>query len=203
MIKHNNQVHVVNEAQFNCNECDFQGTSKTQIDKHIKLKHEVNNQNKGGMIKCRNCGEQFSQKWDLMNHRKLQHKETVAHCKNNQVGKCQFTAESCWWSHDTPLGGNTESIIQCYICKSTFDNKSKMMIHRKNMHKDLVRSCNSYLQNNCKFQNNSCWFLHDLEAMDVDDLENKRKVNSETEQQSGFQKASGKLKPPLRKQKVE
>ena len=39
--------------------------------------------------------------------------------------------------------------------------------------------------------------------MDVEDLENKRKVNSETEQQSGFQKASGKLKPPLRKQKVE
>ena len=78
-----------------------------------------------------------------------------------------------------------------------------MMIHRKNKHRDLVRSCNSYLENNCKFQNNSCWFLHDEEAMDVDDLENKRKVNTETEPQSDFQKASGKLKPCLSKQKVD
>ena len=90
------------ELEFNCNDCDFQGTTEIELDKHILLKHRIDGRNMDVKLKCRNCGEQFTAKWDLMNHRKTMHSSTVAVCRNYSVGKCNFSAEICWWNHINP-----------------------------------------------------------------------------------------------------
>lgn len=66
--------------QYNCNACDYQGTNKYQLEKHIQLIHSVNGSVE--TIKCRNCGEVFSDGRNFMNHRKSQHEDIVAFCRN-------------------------------------------------------------------------------------------------------------------------
>ena len=79
-----------NEAQYNCKECFFQATSRTELNNHFKLKHTKEENTMQSTIKCKNCGEQFSSKWNLMYHRKSKHLNTVAFCRNNLGGKCPY-----------------------------------------------------------------------------------------------------------------
>ena len=116
LIMHNNRNHSVGEKeeQFNCDVCAFQGTTKLQLNKHINLKHSVEGQGTEDVLKCKNCGEQFSEKWNLMIHRKIKHLNTVAYCKNKIAGNCPFTSKMCWWKHDDVQNREAES-IKCYI----------------------------------------------------------------------------------------
>ena len=50
-----------------------------------------------GSLKCKTCGTEFLTKPQLMTHRKLEHPNTVAPCKNYLVGQCDY--EFCWWMH--------------------------------------------------------------------------------------------------------
>ena len=70
------------EKEYNCIDCDFQGSTNMHLQKHTDLKHREK-----GAIKCRVCNEQFTEKWNLMNHRKINHPHTVAPCKNFPNGK--------------------------------------------------------------------------------------------------------------------
>ena len=94
LIVHINLTHPKQkmEEDFNCDKCAFQGTTQLQLNKHLNLKHLFTEQKKE-VIKCRHCDQQFSEKWNLMNHRKLKHIETVAYFMNSLEGKCIFTQE--------------------------------------------------------------------------------------------------------------
>ena len=173
-----------------------------------------------GLIKCNNCGEQFSDKRNLMNHRKLNHLNTVANCRNNLVGKCSFSDKMCWWNHSEISGKQSDS-VDCYICNETFETRAKMMFHRKLHHTSLVRICNNYLKNNCMFQSKSCWFLHEEVEFDFNreteehfekaeeqlEKENEENYDDKDESSSVFQRVPRKMKPPLKgkqtKQKME
>ena len=95
----------------------------------------------------------FIEKWNLMNYRKIKHPNTVAFCRNKIAGKCNFSSQMCWWNHEEIENSQVED-IKCYLCKETFESKAKMMYHRKTNHQSVVRKCNKFLQNNCKFQMN-------------------------------------------------
>ena len=191
------------EKQFNCNQCDFQATSQLQLNKHINLKHKVVGQNLEQVIQCKNCGEQFSEKWNLMTHRKLKHKNTIAFCRNNLLGKCSFTSEMCWWNHEKSQNDQNSS-VECFLCGEPFDSKAGMMIHRKSVHKSKVRKCTNFMQNNCKFENKACWYMHDQEEMDIDeDIGKDKETDKEDVSDSVFQKVMENLKPPIRKQKKD
>ena len=95
------------EEEFNCIECDFQGTRKYELIKHISLKHS-GKQEMNDSIKCRICGEQFNTKWNLMHHRKEKHMNAVAFCRNKSQGSCSFTDDMCWWSREK---GNCERML--------------------------------------------------------------------------------------------
>ena len=142
------------EVEFNCTECDFQGTSDIQLKKHIDFKHTVPNVNNEENIKCRNCDEEFSDKRTLMYHRKLKHLSTVAYCKNNTERRCNFSADACWWNHAQ------EEIsvrnIKCFLCSKMFRNKAELMMHRKTNKKAVVNQCNLFKQNSCRFQASLC-----------------------------------------------
>ena len=142
-----------------------------------------------------------------MQHRKLMHIHNVAFCKNKTAGNCHYTSDMCWWKHEETEADQNFS-IDCFICKETFGSKAEMMNHRRAEHFSKVRKCTNFMQNKCRFLNNSCWYLHEEEEMDIDDTNEKDDVNpgmkkSETESDSVFRKATENLKPPLPKEKKD
>ena len=180
------------EPQYNCDECDYQGISKEELKKHVSLKHRLAQMQSDEGIKCRNCGETFNTKWDMMAHRKTMHLSTVAYCKRNIDGTCPYTQERCWWNHAEKviLAGDQ---VTCFICNKTFRNKHIMMKHRKNEHAELIRPCTQYQSNSCRFLSEVCWFKHVIEKGNEPVEDEEERMQTE----SVFSKASGKMKPPL------
>ena len=117
------------------------------------------------VIYCKHCGEQFAEKWSLMNHRKEKHPDAVAVCQNYLENKCKFSSKECWWNHDSR---RTKSEMCCFNCQRTFKTKSEMMQHRKQEHKSIVKMCSNFQQNSCRWSTSYCWFLHEEEKMDME-----------------------------------
>ena len=207
-LKHLSKDLKDKEEQYNCTKCAYQGTTKIELNKHLDLKHSVKGFETEDVFRCKNCGEQFSGKWNLMNHRKIKHSSTVAQCRNNIAGNCSFSSKMCWWNHDDIQNGDPGS-IQCFVCDESFESKKGMMIHRKAYHRSFVRTCTNFLQNKCRFESSSCWFLHEEEMVveenegnnEEDDGNNLDKDNDETE--SVFQQVFRNKEPPIRKQKKQ
>ena len=183
--------NLINKDQeFNCEECDYQGTRKMELKKHINLKHTMKDTYMEGTLKCRNCGEQFSAKWNLMQHRKSMHLNSVAYCRNKIEGNCVFSDDICWWNHAKKV---VEENVKCYICNETFDCKAHMMNHRKKQHPSVVRVCNEYKKNNCRFVNESCWYTHESVNKNHEHInEADNSVNEPV-----FRKASENLEPSI------
>ena len=119
------------------------------------LQHKKPEEQINGTIKCKECVEQFSSRWNLMNHQKENH-PSQSICKYNFQNKCKFTAEVCWFKHDGIAQVGSE-LISCYKCVNTFKSKREMMNHRKIAYSTVIRIKN----NQCKFGDEKCWFLHD------------------------------------------
>ena len=183
----------VNEKQFNCNECDFQGTREIELNKHINIKHRVHGGNTTGMIVCRNCGEQFTTKWNLMYHRKEVHSSTVGFCRNNLQGRCIYTEKMCWWSHVEKVE-EIDLTIRCFMCNKTFETRSEMMVHRRKEHYQIIRSCINFQSRNCRFTSESCWFKHELEK--ESDISKEAAKDDKMETESVFQKEAENLETP-------
>ena len=64
--------------------------------------HNVNRNIKGATInlKCKYCGETFGHKNDLMSHRKRNHEEKIALCREYESGNCHYGI-LCWFKHKT------------------------------------------------------------------------------------------------------
>ena len=202
------------EEEFNCHECDYQGTRQNELQKHMKLKHEnqevrshttgENNCNKcdkietkevlqkhtdlqhtsKDLINCRICGAEFLTKGNLMYHRKREHPMSVATCRNKLTGQCRRSDDTCWWSHEQRIEGNNT----CFICEKTFRNKNEMMIHRKSEHANIVQDCQEFKKQQCRFNEDFCWFKHTVKEIEVEQMD--------TESKQVFQKVMENLKPP-------
>ena len=110
---------IQEEVEYNCSDCFFQGTSNGELLKHIDIKHNAHKvpvPNLNGSVKCRNCGEIFETKSNLMVHRKNEHLSTVAYCRNYANKTCPFSNKMCWWSHAENTD-NGEENIKCFICE--------------------------------------------------------------------------------------
>ena len=184
----------VKEDEFNCKECDFQGSEEIHLGKHIKIKHTIQASHSQGTITCKVCGEKFSEKWNLMVHRKTSHIGSVAMCRNFKDGSCNYTDDACWWNHEDKV--NHKGNIQCFLCGKTFERKSEMMSHRKINHSDILQQCNQFLKGSCRFQNQYCWFKHSLESKENDKSDGVIEEEKEIETPSVFQKVVKNPKPP-------
>ena len=58
MYKHIKSVHTEAD-EFNCNKCSYQATAKMELNKHINLKHRLEDQRIEEVINCKYCGVQF------------------------------------------------------------------------------------------------------------------------------------------------
>ena len=153
-----NGKNKTDKGEFNCQECDFQGTTEIQVRKHYNLKHTMRGSDCQEPIKCKICGDEFTEKWNLMMHRKTNHIGSVATCRNFENEICSYTSDACWWNHEEKR--NCSANIQCYICGKSFEKKSDLMSHRKKNHIDLVQQCNKFINAECRFQSEFCWYKH-------------------------------------------
>ena len=168
-----------------------------ELNKHMNLKHS-NGETSANVIKCRTCGESFSAKWNLMNHRKSKHLNTVAQCQNYIEGNCTYSQNICWLNHGQK---HTES-IKCFICEEVFESKILLMMHRKKEHSKFVKTCNQFNQNGCRFQNNDCWYKHAAGNEKDDEDETNSKSNGKDELETVFQRVSEDLDPPIKNPKM-
>ena len=82
-----------------------------------------------------------------------------------------------------------------------------MMKHRKNIHKEMVKTCNKFLRNECNLKDKFCWFIHKDEGMEADTLEKQNESKDNQEEavkfESVFQTVLGNLKPPILKEHIK
>ena len=214
---HLKSIHVIDE-EHNCNQCGFQGTSSKEIRNHILKKHMINCtecdyycDNKEvfethkqlvhaniDTFRCRICGETFKSKPELMNHRKKEHIKTVAFCRNMMQGVCQFSNQKCWWNHETQSENErkTDGNFNCYTCNENFNTKGKMMIHKKEKHRHLVRSCNLFIDDKCPHNDSMCWYVHEDNFIN-ENFDENNKIEDQRNTQSVFQEVQENLKPPI------
>ena len=158
---------------FSCKVCDYHSAKLDDLNEHTRVKHAVE-----GRIQCRNCGKNYHTKVELMIHRKAEHFNIVAPCMNYPLGKCNYTADMCWWSHREGATPN----IECYFCESTFDTRTAVMKHRKAMHPKTIKPCLQFLNSNCHFTEEMCWFKHEnkseesSESVFREGLKNQQKI---------------------------
>ena len=248
VVKKSSIIEKGEEKEFNCMECCFQGTEKSELSRHIYLKHiktptkvsinckycgevfgsnshlndhvqsehvksvinnrirgetfttgryqnnHINSKHRDGTsINCRVCGEEFLTKQNLMEHRKMKHIESVAYCKNKLQEKCPYTDQRCWWNHNEKYKEN----INCFICGETFDNKNEMMKHRKRNHSHLIKPCNAFSQNKCRFKDDLCWFKHQSEDQLKDNTEELEEEKKDDYMEKVFREVSEDLDPPI------
>ena len=69
-----------------------------------------------------------------------------------------------------------------------FSSKDAMMMHRKKMHRNLVKECSKLKNSECNFGENECWFKHGTENTHEEDHEQKiENMEEDVLEQSVFQ----------------
>ena len=127
-----------------------------------------------------------------MTHRKSYHSATVAVCRNFLTGTCGYTADACWWNHQAR---EISSDVKCFVCSKVFKTNFEMMNHKKITHSDSIQMCTKFLQGNCQFQDNFCWFKHSQETVE-DGEDDDSNAEKDKDTPSAFQEAERKTKPP-------
>ena len=118
-LKVHTMEHTINHA-IKCNKCDETFVSIESLNNHKQKMHKsyrpcrnfLNNtcsygvsclfshdEIKSGEYVCYVCGDTYTEKQNLMTHRKSVH-DNMALCKNFQTNSCKFSDGSCWWKHE-------------------------------------------------------------------------------------------------------
>ena len=77
-----------------------------------------------------------------MKHRKFEHNQIIAKCRDYNQGSCRFTKEECWYSHseNKSASENDESEV---FRKETLSNHPPDMLERlMDMMEELVKKVN-------------------------------------------------------------
>ena len=125
-------------ATNSCETCQQNFTKESDLKHHIKMNHIemvtpckyflegrcifsdevcwnshaseiIQNIEPSNEYKCKHCDEVFSMKSNLMKHRKLNHPQNVALCRENNNNKCKYNNE-CWYQHISEAIINNETV---------------------------------------------------------------------------------------------
>ena len=83
--------------QYNCHDCEYEGTSSKELRKHVNSTGHKNHDDLSE--KCFSCNLVCLNFEDLMDHRKRSHYSIINKCRYFKEGNCKFQ-NSCWYSHD-------------------------------------------------------------------------------------------------------
>ena len=165
-------VNETDDLKINCKDFIHEANSEKEWRWHVFHVHNKGNPEIFMNNSCNSCHQKFNQKSELMVHIKQNHTESVAMCKYFKDGKCNYSADKCWFNH--PHDNNQhEKTYECHYCEHKCDSKSEIMKHRKLNHNLAVPICRNFKNNSCKF-GNYCWYNH------------KQSINSNHQFDKGF-----------------
>ena len=112
---------------------------------------------------CQFCENWCYSKKELMEHKKKKHTEKVSIWSKYD----EFGDKNCWFLH------TDVKIIEfeCSYCDKTFAAQSKLVIHRKKHHNQVVQTCRNMSTGTCKYGRAKCWFNQE-ESENVNEDEN-------------------------------
>ena len=176
-IKKDNKATInvsVQTEQLRCEECDFAAEEIYDLVDHMQREHPLEDYEFDW--RCEHCGKGFFEQPELIFHIKYAHEENIKHCKHFLEGRCVF-GNHCRFSHEK----NREiEKIKCMFCDESFDSKSQLMIHRKNVHPKRVKECKNSKNGSCQHGPVFCWYHH-TKIVEVEHDENDIKDNKETD----------------------
>ena len=120
---------------------------------HIEEKHTENDDI---TFPCSMCDNVFNSKFYFMNHIRDNHSEAKAICRHFRQGRCKFTEDECWSSHQKT--SSPQERFECHTCREIFSSKNIMMKHRKSSHR--TKQCNEFQKGTCANSDENCWYLH-------------------------------------------
>lgn len=199
--------HTKKEEQFDCDDCTFQGYSKSEIDNHVKVTNhrymnKVSSTDGGNYYICHSCGETFKTKVSLMQHRRTSHIDIIKKCRYFLLDNCAYNDRTCWYLHNKSnitLNQVKPSLkspeipfpFTCYFCEQKFTSKPEFMLHKKTIHGQTVPQCTEQKQGKCNFTAAKCWYKHEEISFLFDS-----KIEPQMSQQQNFQKVMRDRLPP-------
>ena len=139
------------EVKHTCDLCDYVFDTKWQLDIHMN-KHENKNS------KCNVCEKKFKSKDRLNLHVKTTHENELEYNCNECSYQAHTKEELDAHFEATHLGHK----INCHTCGKGFATKRELMVHRKADHLSLIKKCRYFLRGDCDFEDDVCWWRHDL-----------------------------------------
>ena len=153
-------VKKPNVAKFECKICSYVFESKGLLDAHMS-----NHEEQLLILPCDKCEKRFKSRTQLEKHMKSQHGSDLEFNCND----CSFQGDSenslkkhmnVTHHKSSETNHSTESSWTCNTCGSKIDSKRNLMVHRKEKHPAIIKSCRYFLQGNCAFEENICWYSH-------------------------------------------
>ena len=165
-----------------CGECDYLADCIHDFNDHTHSSDGLGNHTMS-LFTCNFCEESFDTLQEVMKHKKINHTNSVQHCKQFIENMC-FYGDDCWFQHSESFR-KSEPSFKCNFCDKKFRTHSTLRDHMKILHPQFVSNCNN--SSECKFGAKKCWFLHqeDIEiayqnAKD-DDQRNDNEINYDME----------------------
>ena len=62
--------------------------------------------------------------------------------------------------------------LSCHSCGFKLNTKKALMVHRKETHPEIIKTCRFFLKEMCTFEDEDCWYRHERRQDVEDNLEN-------------------------------
>ena len=173
-------------ARFQCPICGLTRNTKSQIQKHMGvhdedeedgsftcndcsyqtisrdqlIEHtEKTHTTNNNILKCDSCKLNFSNQKEMNIHNNTRHNKSSKPCRNFQTSNCEYDSE-CDFLHIILNQG--EHI--CYKCGDILGNKTLLMTHISREHGE--EPCKKFAANKCTF-GNRCLFKHIFKPVNI------------------------------------
>ena len=116
---------------------------------------------KSFLFACKKCPCKYSNKYKYLNHIKNKHgSKEVTNAMDNKTGKlknkvikcqsCDYTAKSyaALNYHNRSKHGTESDKLKCKFCSYTSFKKCNLLVHVKNVHKELIKTLKANTQSN-------------------------------------------------------
>ena len=105
-----------------------------------------------------------------MLHKKAEHKDKVSNCWKHLKGNCEFGDDLCWFTQSDISNIDESTDVKCNIYEKTLEHVNYLMHHKKLDHLISVPRCKNLVNNRCSFGDQNCWYRHDNEINNEENI---------------------------------
>nr|CAI5830838.1 unnamed protein product [Callosobruchus analis] len=147
--KHPHFIASVSSKMHECTYCTYKTTMKSNFAKHL-LKHSADSNN---LVRCIHCNATYKSRTTLNDHVIHNHPDFIASI-SSKIYQCKYctyktTRKSHFVKHSL-VHPDSNKLIRCNHCNSTFKSKPALNDHIINRHPDFMASISSKIHQ-CKY----------------------------------------------------